>query len=353
MLEFAATTIADRRSLLAATWLAAGVGCGGDGDRPPRGDVDPTETATTGHTGTPPSHTGTESTTTGDTGEPPAFDCSTVPSEPLSITPLDAPRGYHDLVFDPLGHIIGSDLSSLIQAEYDGTVGVFLPGTGIVQGMDWLPNGDLVYADAVGSIQRVTPAGQRTVLATNGGGYLTYGVTVGPDGKVYTGTWTTVEQHDPATGRRNTLLSDPGVDPYVVDFSPDHRTMYIGTIWNGGIVWSLPLGDDLLPVGPPAPFVKIGEGDDPSRMLHDALAVDVCGNLYVAEYYTNNLYRVTPEGEASVLVDFDEVTYGHGIEWGSGIGGWRSDALYLPQPYRDNHVVEVVIGVPSRESAER
>ncbi len=38
--------------------------------------------------------------------------------------------------------------------------------------------------------------------------------------------------------------------------------------------------------------------------------------------------------------------YGHGVEWGSGIGAWKADAIYLPQPYNGNTVVEVTLGIP-------
>jgi hypothetical protein len=31
------------------------------------------------------------------------------------------------------------------------------------------------------------------------------------------------------------------------------------------------------------------------------------------------------------------------------VGGWRHDAIYVTQPYNGNTVVEVDIGVPSRD----
>ncbi len=33
----------------------------------------------------------------------------------------------------------------------------------------------------------------------------------------------------------------------------------------------------------------------------------------------------------------------------TGSGGWRSDALYVPQPYNGESVTEVVVGVPGRD----
>lgn len=284
-------------------------------------------------------------TDTPDTSVGSGVDCDDIPSVATSVNPLDDPRGYHDVAFDTAGHLLGSDGVSLLAVDHDGGVEVFLPAVGVVQGMDWLPNGDLVYANDLGNVTRVDTTGAPSVLAVTGG-TRPYGVTVGPDGLVYVATWDTIERYDPVTGSRTTILFDPDVKPYVLDFSPDHRTMYVGTIWNGGAIWALDLDADLRPTGPPTLFATIGTGE---KQLHDGLAVDWCGNLVVVEFYTNDLYRVTPDGEVSVLADFTADTYGHGLEWGSGIGGWRSDALYLPQPYNDNHVMEVVIGVPARE----
>lgn len=300
----------------------------------------------TADTSTSASTADTSTGSTGDTATEPAFDCAALPAAPLSMTQLDAPRGYHDVAFDTLGHIIGSDNTSLLKVTYDGEVSVFVPGASVVQGMDWLPGGDLVYADGNGSLIRVDPSGAPSLMLGGSGAYTVYGVTTGPDGRVYFATWTTVERFDPSTGERVTILDHPAVSPYVLDFSPDHRKLYVGTIWAGGAVWALDLDEDLEPVGEPALLAVVGSGE---LQLHDALGVDLCGNLYVAEFYTNDLYRVTPEGEVSLLVDYSAVDYGHGLEWGSGIGGWRSDALYVPQPYNDNRVMEIVIGVPSRK----
>ena len=81
--------------------------------------------------------------------------------------------------------------------------------------------------------------------------------------------------------------------------------------------------------------------------FHDGMGVDACGNVYVADYTSRNLFRLSPEGEKTVLVRWSEARYGHGLAWGSGIGGFREDAIYLPQPFDGNTVVEVVVGVPS------
>jgi len=81
----------------------------------------------------------------------------------------------------------------------------------------------------------------------------------------------------------------------------------------------------------------------------DGLTVDACGNLYVPNYETSAVYRIAPDGVVGLYLEQTLEQYGHGLEWGSGVGGWREDALYLPQPYDDATVVEVVVGVPGAE----
>lgn len=85
---------------------------------------------------------------------------------------------------------------------------------------------------------------------------------------------------------------------------------------------------------------------------HDALAHDICGNLYVSDFSTRSLWRVTPDRAVTQLIDWssgDEAagSYGHGWVWGTGENGWRSDAAYFPLPYSGNEVQEIVFGVPS------
>ena len=83
-----------------------------------------------------------------------------------------------------------------------------------------------------------------------------------------------------------------------------------------------------------------------TELVLDGLTMDACGYLYVPSYEERALFRVSPEGKVIRYFQFEPAKYGHGLEWGSGIGGWNANALYLPQPYDGNTVVEVVVGVP-------
>jgi hypothetical protein len=110
-------------------------------------------------------------------------------------------------------------------------------------------------------------------------------------------------------------------------------------------VYFVEVDDELNPTGDAVIFASnVGQG------YHDGLGIDACGNLYVPDFNTRGLYRVDPEGVVTMLFDLQtsgSQHYGHGLEWGSGVGGWNHKAIYMPQPYEGNTVLEVVLGVPS------
>ncbi len=309
--------------------LGLGIGCASQDETKSREptDTDPTtDTPTHTDTGTPP--------------ELPVFDCNTAPTEPFTITQLDAPRGYHGLAFDDLGNIVGGDNVSLVKSTYDGDWSVWVPNTGVLEQMEYLPNGDLVVSDSdSGSLLRITPEGAVSTLASD---VAAYGVILGPDEMIYAATNGKVRRIDPDTGDKEDILGDsPGWSPHTVAFNLDYSRLFIGAISPDGSIYYLDLDAELNPVGDVHLWMSgVGEG------WHDGLGMDVCGNLYVADYHTASLYRVSPEQEVTRIIGPDLTTYGHGIEWGNGIGGWKHDAIYQPQPYDDNTVAEVHIGIP-------
>lgn len=287
-------------------------------------------------------------------GEPEMIDCSAVPANPLSTQQLGMARGYHDVAFDGQGHIIGSDNISLLKVDADDNVSLFAPNLGGAQQMDWLDNGDLAVAiDWTQSVMRVTPAGASSLLASNVGAY---GLITGDDGMLYAANYASVLRIDPESGEKEVVVEDAGLSPRVIGFSPDNTKLYIGTgiawepIFVNGDVFAVDWDPDTMePLGDPYVFASgVGTGE-----YHDSMAVDACGNLYVSDFVAATLYRITPSGEVSEYLDFGETfspMYGHGARFGRG-EGWHEDAIYMPLPYADNHVLEVVVGVPSRASA--
>jgi len=280
-----------------------------------------------------------DSDTDGDT-DTDAFDCSAVPSAPLLIEQVDSAIAFHDVAFDNEGFLVGHDgYSSLFKTASNGSSGVFVPGFSWINGMDYLPGGDLIAATQNEGLSRITSLGTHWSIAPSLSGL--YGVTVGPDGMVYAADDNSVYRVDPDTGDVETLI--PSLSARVVEFTPDLTQMYIGAV-GMGMIYVADLDDEFNLVGSPTVFVTLTDCSDMG-----GLGVDICGNLYVECHEFAELRRITPDGTVSVYHDWLDNEYGHGLEWGSGIAGWDDRSLYLPQPYNGNTVVRVQIGVPYRE----
>jgi hypothetical protein len=310
--------------------------------------VAPNETDDTEPGGHESAETGAETAETGDTEPPPVvdtsaldYDCDALPTE-LEDNELDRPRGYHDVLVDDEGYLIGSDGSSLVRVSYDDQVEAYVPGMAYVEGFDRLRDGDLAIIENQ-RLLRVTPEGAETTLTAGlvGG----YGVTVGPDGMVYVGAAQSVFRVDPDTGDRAEVFRVAGIETLRdVTFSLDCATMYVATTGAGNI-WAVPVDANFDQAGEAAYLAQgVGQGT-----WHDGIGIDACGNVYVPDYSRSGLYRVAPDGTVTTIYAGRPKLYGHGLKWGNGVGGWRRDALYLPQPYDGDSVREVVIGVPQGE----
>lgn len=299
-----------------------------------RGDSGTTDTGEPSDSG----ETG-DTVDTVDTGDPPDVDCSAV-GPVLEDNELDGPRAYHDVEFDSDGRVIGWDGSSLVTSTYDGQRGVLIPNVSSAQGMERLPDGDLVYLnDVSGDLIRVSDDGGSSVIAS--GFYGGYGVTIGPDEAVYVGATSAIQRVDPSTGSTTEYLRVPnGITPRIIQWNLDSTRVYVATVGNG-TVYTQEVDEALQPLGRAEVFAS-GIGS-----WHDGLGVDACGNVYVAEFVTRAMYRVDPDGNVTHIAPNGWKEYGHGLAWGSGVGGWRTDAIYVPQPYDRYTVREIVLGVPS------
>ncbi len=309
---------------------------------PPTEETDsyPTEpTPPTSETGLPTDTGGTTTTTPVVTTTLPPVDCATLGTEPVSITELGAPRGYHGLAFSDDGKIIGSDESSLIAVTYDDVFAVLAPGIGVVQQITWIDEGDLlITADDSNTLVRFDPetGGSDVITSDNN----TYGVLWGPDGKIWIANNDKIEKVDPLTGETELFFNQGGVSPHSMGFNVGFTRLYIGTVYDGGDVYAIDLDADANRVGDPYIFAE-GVGS-----WQDCIAVDSCDNVYVCDFTNSRLYRISPDGsQVGTFIQWGFNEYGHGATFGNGVGGWRKDALYLPQPYDGNTVVEVVLGI--------
>jgi len=356
--------------------LLAGVGCSKDEPASPSDDTseqDTTPTDTSDDTGTtddtapPTDDTGTshidtsdsgptDTDTTGDTDtggdtapEIEVFDCAKAPALPEAETIIEGARGHKGLAFDAEGHIVGSDGSSLIKATYDGEQTVWIPGESELEQLDYLSGGDLVSTNGYGAglVKRYTPEGGETVLAS---GLDCYSIIAAPNDMLFCAGWNGAYTIDPDSGEYTQFLTDGepdfprGVSARTLAFSRDFSELYIGTIDNSGRIYTLGLDKDYIPTGKPEVFAEgLGRG------WHDGLDIDVCGNVYAVDYATSSLYRASSDGATvTTLADWSGPggTFGHGLEFGGGLGGWRADAIYLPMPTGDKQVKEIVIGIP-------
>lgn len=272
--------------------------------------------------------------------ETPVIDCAAIPAEPTNTTLLPGPRAFHDVVFDTEGNLIGSYDNNLIASQYPNDASVWVPGAGYIEGMDLLPDGDVV-AVRLYDIARINPsAGASVITSAISRTYSgAYGVVVGPDGMIYVGGSQSIMKLDPESGLSEEWVEGGGAR--VLEFSPDYSRMYFGS---SADVFVVDLDEELQPIGDVQVFAE-GLGS-----LLDAMGVDVCGNVYVSDYGSRTFFRITPRGDVSILASWKSDFYDHvhGMAWGSGLNDWRTDAIYAAWPYSDARVAEIVVGIPSR-----
>jgi sugar lactone lactonase YvrE len=173
------------------------------------------------------------------------------------------------------------------------------------------------------------------------------GVVVALDGMVYMGGGARrIDRVDPDTGVSETIYSG-GETIDGIGFSPDYRTLYF--LHEKGTVYQMPIAEDGT-VGTATVLTTISSGTVGPGGGLDGLTVDECGNLYVVEM-SGNLWRVTPGGQKEKAITITGSTMGpllNAVNFGSGAGGWKADALYLISMGK-GEVYEVEIGVRGTE----
>ncbi|MBL8948405.1 MAG: SMP-30/gluconolactonase/LRE family protein [Myxococcales bacterium] len=302
-----------------------------------------------------PATTGSDSTT----GEP-MFDCSNIPALPVEATVVRQVPGGEDLEFDAHGNLVlavrGQNALFLIPREGDQVLlnpDINLTSTA---GTAVLPDGDIVVADEFSPlIARVDPdTGQMTPITYGPGIGGCNGLVVGSDGMMYCATYwdgpptSGVARIDPDTGEAEFLHQAAGIDG--ITFAADETYLYFneGEFYGGGTghLFRAPFdGDELGEVEDLGPPLAATQG------TVDGMVADVCGNVYIATQGLNSpqcagssAVRVTPDDEVEIVACLGNGAFTPGAAFGSGVGGWEADALYLIDWL--GVVWEIPVGVP-------
>jgi hypothetical protein len=316
---------------------------------------------TTGSSGSPVifdvggvASTGFETTT----GEP-MFDCTAIPELPVVASVVRAVPGGEDLEFDAHGNVViaerGQNALFLIPREGDPVL--LNPDINLVStaGTAVLPDGDIVVADEFSPlIARVDPnTGQMTPITYGPGIGGCNGLIVGSDGMLYCATYwdgpptSGVARIDPDTGDAELLYPAAGIDG--ITFAADESFLYFneGEFYGAGTgrLFRAPFDGELGEVEDLGPPLAATQG------TVDGMVSDVCGNVYIATQGLNSpecagssTVRVTPDDEVEIVACMGNNSFTPGLAFGSGIGGWEADALYVIDWF--GVVWEVPVGVP-------
>jgi len=332
--------------LVVASALLAIAGCepGVSGTQPSGDDDDDTKTVDSDTD--PP--TDTDDTDTDDTDTNTViledFDCATIPEFPAAAVNLNAPRGYNDIVFDTNGAMIGSDEDQFWSATDADTATIYATGIGLVYKMGMLPTGEVVAARSNGEgggVILVDPNGGKTVHAPGLNGY---GLAIGNDGMIYLGTNYTggaeaIIRIDPVTGDATQIVDCSDFPARAIAFNRDYSRLYFGTLSGNG-VYGVDMDANLDPVGLPQLIRNVPDA------WHDTLEVDACGQIYVGSVFSSSIFRINMDMSVTEIIDWNFNSYGHGFEWGNGIGPWEEQTIYVTHPYIGSRVDAFDLGVP-------
>lgn len=294
------------------------------------------------------------------TGGPPPFDCDAIPELPLPFVEVRDVPGAEDLAFDALGNVVlairGANSLWLYPREGPGVL--VHPNIGLVStaGTAVLPDGDLVVSDEFSPlIARVHPDDGQITMIPYGAGAGCNGLTVGEDGMMYGASYSAgVLRIDPDTHEYEQLFnldgSFSGIDG--ITFSDQFDFLY----FNEGEIFQA--GDGRLFRGhfDGGPLETV---DDLGPPLHgtqgtvDGMTADICGNVYVVTSNVNSptcagssVLRVNPDDEAELVTCLGTGAFTPGIEFGSGVGGWERDYLYVIDWH--GSIYEIAVEVPGR-----
>ncbi len=331
-----------RTPAIAACALLLAGGCTGGTWTKDSGGGSPRETGTDLPPWTTPPIDTSDTTDTWDTTdtdpptdtEPPA-DCSTPP--PVgTVVSRDFPDAGEEFTFDVDGYLVtrSDALRAIVRTAEDGSSIIVAPfDSGETAGVDMLLDGALVVADeAGGALRRVSMEGAETVIT--GSLWNPNSLAVHQNGAIYSTSYDELYAIDPETGSLDFITKHQNRDLDGVAFADDYTTLWYNED-STGQVWKMTLDADGEMVDERL-FVELGTGWGEL----DGMTTDECGNLYVVRT-DGVILRVFPDQTWENYYSVPGGGYTSAAHFGSGIGGWLEDHLYVMDRYGALHDIEV------------
>lgn len=263
-------------------------------------------------------------------------DCDNLPALPVTSRFLDHIPWAEDFTFDDQGNLVGISDGGLFRTPYDGSPALWTAVTYQTRGARLLANGtDLVVSNMSNNeLTRIDPQGvQSTVLA---GLPEPNGIAIGLDGFIYlANSGGQVRRINPDNGQFTVLWNAQGRSFDGITFSPDYSVLYVNE--ESGDVHKMAI-DAQGNAGTPELVVTL----QPEFLL-DGMAADECGNIYTLDM-AGTVYRIDSDNNVETVVQFSMgEAFVPALNFGSGIGGWHADKLYVMNFL--NGVFEVDVGV--------
>lgn len=253
------------------------------------------------------------------------LDCSSLPTGPFTFETYGGFGTAEDFDFDSNGYhvsMLGGDLEGRTQ---DGSNGALLAAgiSGSIAGTRTLPTNDVVIANSgVGGLTLIYTQTGASETIHSGGSYPN-GVEVDDQNRVYVADQSTgdVAMVDAYTLER-WVVAQGLCAPNGTALSPDEQTLYVGS-FGCDVVYAIDRISDT-------------EWDTPRNLVSagpnsgfDGINVDACGNVYISEWISCDIFRISPDGSVASKIADVPTTWCPNLRWGNGHGGWDPDILYI------------------------
>ncbi len=270
----------------------------------------------------------------------------TIPQDECPILPGPRPWEYLDWVpsseefaFDDQGFLVNVDdgADAIWRTPYGGPQDLVAPYQAVeVAGSRFMIDGDLVICDEWdGALVRIGPDGSNELLL--GGLNSPNSVAVDDQGFVYVTSFDEVRRLNPTNGDMTLLKAVENADLDGLTFSPDFRSLYFNHD-DGGTIGVIKLDAD----GNALDTYTINTIEGWNEL--DGMNVDECGNVYVLRT-DGNIWRLKPDETLELFMDLGQQgnPWTTSLNFGSGIGGWERDHLYVMD--RNGGMFDIDVGI--------